>query len=60
MFPATPTYSGFNAPVRTEVDLYDLEVIEGAIPPELHGTFYRCGPDPQYPPKLGNGYLSQR
>jgi carotenoid cleavage dioxygenase len=52
-FPATPTYLGFNAPVRAEVDVYDLEVTEGAIPPDLNGTFYRCGPDPQFPPKLG-------
>jgi carotenoid cleavage dioxygenase-like enzyme len=52
-FPAIPTFSGFNAPVRAEVDLLDLEVIEGAIPADLTGTFYRCGPDPQFPPKLG-------
>jgi carotenoid cleavage dioxygenase len=52
-FPAIPTYSGFNAPVRAEVDIFDLEVTEGAIPADLAGTFYRCGPDPQFPPKLG-------
>jgi carotenoid cleavage dioxygenase-like enzyme len=53
-FPATPTFSGFNTPVRSEVDLYDLEVIEGEIPRDLDGTFYRCGPDPQFPPRLGS------
>jgi carotenoid cleavage dioxygenase-like enzyme len=52
-FPAIPTFTGFNTPVRAEVDLFDLEVTEGAIPPDLAGTFYRCGPDPQFPPKLG-------
>ncbi len=53
-FPKTPAFSGFNTPVRTEVDLFDLEVTEGAIPADLRGTFYRCGPDPQFPPKLGD------
>src|SRR5665213_1564499 len=52
-FPAIPTFSGFNAPMRAELDLYDLEVTAGAIPADLTGTFYRCGPDPQFPPKLG-------
>ena len=52
-FPATPTFSGFNTPVRAETELFDLEVTEGAIPADLSGTFYRCGPDPQFPPKLG-------
>jgi carotenoid cleavage dioxygenase len=33
---------------RTEMDLRDCEV-EGALPTDLHGVFYRVGPDPQYP-----------
>ena len=33
---------------RSEVDLYDCEV-EGKLPADLDGAFYRVGPDPQYP-----------
>jgi carotenoid cleavage dioxygenase len=40
---------------RSEIDLYDCEV-EGQIPADLDGTFFRVGPDPQYPKpqKYGN------
>lgn len=33
---------------RTEMDLFDCE-IEGRLPEDLSGIFYRVGPDPQYP-----------
>lgn len=33
---------------RAEVDLFDCEV-EGNLPTDLDGVFYRVGPDPQYP-----------
>jgi carotenoid cleavage dioxygenase-like enzyme len=33
---------------RAEIDLYDCEV-EGTLPSDLDGFFYRVGPDPQYP-----------
>jgi carotenoid cleavage dioxygenase len=51
---------------RSECDLYDCEV-EGTIPADLDGAFYRIGPDPQYPkpekyasdiPFDGEGHLS--
>ena len=48
-FPDIPFYKGWGAPHRVESDIRDLEVVEGAIPPELNGTLYRCGPDRQYP-----------
>jgi len=51
-FPPLPIYTGFNTPMRMEVDLFDLE-IEGTVPEHLDGIFFRVGPDPQYPPKLG-------
>ena len=38
---------------RVEMDVRDCEV-EGKIPPELAGNFYRVGPDPQYPMMKGN------
>ena len=52
-FPGTPTFTGFNAPMRIEADLSDLE-IEGELPAGLEGTFYRCGPDFHYPPRSGD------
>ncbi|MDF2789305.1 MAG: lignostilbene-alpha,beta-dioxygenase, partial [Neobacillus sp.] len=51
-FPDLPIYAGFNMPTRAEVDIHDLEV-DGDLPTEINGAFYRVGPDPQYPPLLG-------
>lgn len=48
-FPDIPMFQGINAPSRIEVELNDLEV-EGEIPPDLDGAFYRVAPDRQYPP----------
>src|SRR5579862_9509123 len=51
---------------RSENDLYDCEV-EGKLPADLEGVFYRVGPDPQYPkpdkytmdiPFDGEGHIS--
>lgn len=52
-FPDTITFSGHDAPSRVEADIYDLEVV-GDLPQDLAGTWYRCGPDPQYPPFMGD------
>jgi carotenoid cleavage dioxygenase-like enzyme len=52
-FPKTPGFSGPNRPFRAECDIFDLE-IEGEIPRQLNGSWYRVGADPQYPPHLGN------
>src|SRR6187549_1900524 len=38
---------------RVEMDIRDCEV-EGRIPTDLSGAFYRVGPDPQYPMRKGN------
>src|ERR1700760_4372215 len=40
--------SAAGAVYRSENDLYDCEV-EGTIPKDLDGIFFRVGPDPQYP-----------
>jgi carotenoid cleavage dioxygenase-like enzyme len=48
---------------RVEADIKDVE-IEGKIPAELNGAFYRVGPDPMYPlaprniPFDGEGHVS--
>jgi carotenoid cleavage dioxygenase len=52
VFPDLPIYTGYNRPGRIECQVRDLEV-EGRIPAELNGIFYRVAPDPHWPPKLG-------
>ena len=49
-FPQTPFFTGVNAPSRIEVDIEHLEV-EGIIPPEINGGFYRVAADHQFPPR---------
>jgi carotenoid cleavage dioxygenase len=51
-FPDLLIYRGYAAPVRIEADVYDLEV-EGCIPEQLNGAYYRLSADTQYPPRLG-------
>jgi carotenoid cleavage dioxygenase len=52
-FPKHPGFTGFNAPFRTEADIFDLEV-EGTLPTDLNGSFYRVQPDFLYPPRFPN------
>ena len=50
-------------PTGFEVDVHDCPV-EGKVPGDLNGSFYRVGPDPQYPlhprniPFDGEGHVS--
>jgi len=50
---SNPYLSGNFAPVRSEDDFAELK-ITGAIPPELTGTYYRNGPNPQFDPRDAN------
>ncbi len=52
-FPNTPSFTGPNAPIRIQADICDLDV-EGDIPSDLDGAFYRVQPDPALPPRLGD------
>ena len=52
-FPAFPQFSGFMKPCRFEGEVKNLEV-EGTIPQEINGVFYRVMPDPQLPPFIEN------
>jgi len=52
-FPKTPTFMTIDEPFRFEGEVFDLEV-EGELPAELAGTFFRVGPDQQFPPKMGD------
>ena len=64
-FPDTMAFTGVNTPVRIEGDVFDLEV-EGEIPSDIDGAFFRVSPDPQLPPLLqddimfnGDGMITQ-
>ncbi len=45
-----PYLHGLYAPVKKEISSENLEVI-GEIPRDLHGGYFRNGPNPQTPPK---------
>ena len=49
-FPKHPQLVGGFAPLRMEADAPDLEV-EGEIPADLRGSFYRNGANPQFAPR---------
>jgi carotenoid cleavage dioxygenase len=50
-FPKTIHFMGLNTPVGVEASVRNLEV-EGQIPPEIRGAFFRAVPDPGVPPKF--------
>jgi carotenoid cleavage dioxygenase len=50
-YPATPDYSGLNAPIAEEYELKSL-AIRGRIPSEVEGAFFRATPDPAFVPYL--------
>ena len=52
-FPDLPMFAGVNAPSRIEADLGALEV-EGVVPAEIDGAFYRVAADHQFPPRFAN------
>lgn len=45
-----PYLLGVYAPVHTEIDAADLDVI-GEVPRDLDGVYLRNGPNPRYPPR---------
>jgi carotenoid cleavage dioxygenase len=52
--PDTPDYAGLNAPVGEEFETGPLAV-DGRIPAEVEGTFFRAVPDPAFPPFIEDG-----
>ncbi|KAM7212206.1 carotenoid oxygenase [Rhypophila decipiens] len=52
-FPNRPQFQGFMKPCGVEGEAFNLE-IEGKIPDEINGTFYRVMPDPQFSPFIEN------
>ncbi len=54
-FPDDPFLTGWMAPFGAECDAPDL-IIDGELPSDLVGTYYRNGPDPLHPPRKGDVY----
>jgi carotenoid cleavage dioxygenase len=52
-FPKTMHFTALNTPVRIESSIRNLHV-EGTIPPEIKGAFFRAVPDPSVAPKFEN------
>src|SRR5262245_6461362 len=48
-FPRTLDFIGLNEPVGIEISLENLAV-EGRIPVEIEGAWFRAVPDPAFPP----------
>jgi carotenoid cleavage dioxygenase len=48
-FPELPLYQGWGKPLRAESDVVGLELVAGQVPPGMQGTWYRAGPDRQFP-----------
>jgi carotenoid cleavage dioxygenase len=58
-FSDAPQFSGFMKPCRFEGEIGSLEV-DGEIPSELDGCFYRVMPDPQLPSMFPDDPVSRR
>ncbi|MEM7098551.1 MAG: carotenoid oxygenase family protein [Pseudomonadota bacterium] len=56
-FPKHPFLQGNYAPIRCESEAPSL-VVEGELPHGLHGTLYRNGPNPLFPPRDHYHYFS--
>ncbi|MEP7311136.1 MAG: carotenoid oxygenase family protein [Pseudomonadota bacterium] len=52
-FPDTIQFNALNRPIRAEVSLRNLEV-EGTIPADIRGAFFRAVPDPEQVPMFAN------
>ena len=48
-FPDEIEFRGLNTPIRTESSVRNLAV-EGVIPADIRGAFFRSVPDPAHPP----------
>ncbi len=48
-YPNTVEFNALNRPVRLEAAIRNLDV-EGTIPREIEGAFFRAVPDPAHPP----------
>ena len=47
---SNPYLDGIFRPISTEVDADRVEVVQGAVPSDLSGSYLRNGPNPRFPP----------
>ncbi len=53
-FPNLPLYQGWGRPMRVESSVDSLVLLDGTPPEGLNGSWYKVGPDRQYPPRHGD------
>ncbi len=53
-FPSTLEYTGLNTPIGEEYEIDSLAV-EGRVPADVEGVFFRAVPDPAFPPFVEDG-----
>jgi carotenoid cleavage dioxygenase-like enzyme len=53
-YPDAPEFTGLNAPLGEEYEVPDL-AIEGRMPADIEGVFFRAVPDPAFPPFVEDG-----
>ena len=56
-YPDHPQLRGNYAPIRMECDLDDV-IVRGDLPADLDITYYRNGPDPQFPPTADHHWFA--
>ena len=56
-FPKPPNLIGGYARIHMECDAADL-IVEGEVPEDLYGTFFRNGPNPQFAPRGDHHWFS--
>ena len=56
-YPDHPQLKGNFAPIRMECDVDDV-VVRGELPKDLDITYYRNGPDPQFPPRRDHHWFA--
>ena len=54
-YPKEDHLIGNYAPLRMESNVDDL-IIEGNVPLEINGSYYRNGPDPKFSPRGGKSH----
>jgi carotenoid cleavage dioxygenase-like enzyme len=53
-YPDSPEFTGLNTPLGEEYEVPDL-AIEGKVPGDVEGVFFRAVPDPAFPPYVEDG-----
>ena len=56
-YPDHPQLAGNFAPIRMECDIDDV-IVRGELPTDLDVTYYRNGPDPQFPPRSDHHWFA--